>query len=191
MKRQQSLPEKRRAVAMDGAGRISVIDDAMPQLRPGTVLVEVRSSLVSPGTELGGVPERRKKPDAGRPPRPFGYGNAGTVLAVGEGCSGVEVGDRLACMGAGYAQHATHAVVPVNLTVPLPEGLSFEEAAFAHLAATSLWSVRRAAVEFGQNVAVFGLGLVGQMAAQMARASGAHVMVVDRLRSRLEIAEKC
>ncbi len=191
MQKRLSLPEMRRVAAIDGAGRISVIDDAVPELRPGTVLVEVRSSLVSPGTELGGVPGRRSDPDAGRPPRAFGYGNAGIVLAVGEGCSGVGVGDRLACMGAGYAQHATHAVVPVNLTVPLPEGLSFDEGAFAHLAATALWSVRRAGVEFGHNAAVFGLGLVGQIAAQIARAAGAHVMAVDRLRSRLEVAAKC
>jgi threonine dehydrogenase-like Zn-dependent dehydrogenase len=176
---------------MDGTGTIAVADDPVPELKPGSVLVEVKSCLVSPGTELGGVAARRENPDPDRPARPFGYGNAGVVLAAGEGCEGIEPGQRLACMGAGYALHATHVVVPRNLTVPLPEELSFDEAAFAHLAATGLWAVRRARVEFGHNAAIFGLGLVGQIAAQVARACGAHVMVVDRLPLRLEIAEKC
>jgi len=178
-------------VILDGAGRIAVREEPIPELKPGAVLVEVKSCLVSPGTELGGVAARRKNPDASRPPRPFGYGNAGAVLEVGEGCEEFKPGDRVACMGGGYALHASHALVPRNLTVPVPGELSFDEAAFAHLAATALWSVRRAEVEFGANVAVFGLGLVGQMAAQMARASGGHVMAVDRLPLRLEIARKC
>jgi NADPH:quinone reductase len=182
------IPAKRRTVTLDGTGTIAVSDDAIPELKPGSVLVEVRSSLVSPGTELGGVPARRESPDPERPPRPFGYGNAGVVLAVGEGCEEIAPGQKLACMGAGYAQHASHVVVPRNLTTAIPEELSFDEAAFAHLAATGLWAVRRARVEFGHSLAVFGLGLVGQIAAQAARASGAHVMAIDRLPLRLETA---
>ncbi|MFO7898301.1 MAG: zinc-binding alcohol dehydrogenase [Planctomycetota bacterium] len=79
----------------------------------------------------------------------------------------------------------------MNLTVPMPEGQSFDAASFAHLAATALWAVRRTEVVFGHNVAVFGLGLVGQMAAQLARLSGAHVMAIDRLAMRVEVAAAC
>jgi threonine dehydrogenase-like Zn-dependent dehydrogenase len=185
------LPEKRLVAALDGAGRVSVIEEPVPELRPGSVLVEVESSLISPGTELGGVPARRRDPDPEKPPRRFGYGNAGVVLAVGRDCPRIEPGQRLACMGAGYALHATHAVVPRNLTVPVPEGLSPDLAAFGHLAATALWAVRRARVEFGAHLAVFGLGIIGQVAAQVARASGAHVMAVDGLEFRREIARRC
>jgi threonine dehydrogenase-like Zn-dependent dehydrogenase len=184
-------PEHRRVVTLDGAGQFGVREERIPELKPGSVLVAVKSSLVSPGTELGGVPEKRRNPKPGAEARPFGYGNAGIVLKVGKDCPGLEPGQRVACMGAGYAYHATHAVIPRNLAVPVPEGLSFDEAAFAHLAATALWAVRRADIEFGQHVAVMGLGIVGQIAVQIARWSGAHVMGVDRLPLRLEIAGRC
>jgi threonine dehydrogenase-like Zn-dependent dehydrogenase len=177
-------------LTIDGTGRFAVVEERIPVVRPGTVLVEVRSSLVSPGTELGGVPEMRRKPDVRAPRRAFGYGNAGVVLRAGDGVKGIDKGARVACMGSGHALHATHAVVPVNLTAPIPEGLSFDEAAFAHLAATGLHAVRRGQVQFGNNTLVMGLGLVGQLTAQFARAAGAHVMGVDMIPMRLETARK-
>jgi threonine dehydrogenase-like Zn-dependent dehydrogenase len=181
----------RRVLTQDGAGRFAVAEEPVPGVRPGTVLVEVESCLISPGTELGGVAARREHPDPERGARPFGYGNAGVVLEVGEGVVGIETGDRLACMGGGYALHASHALVPVNLTSPVPEDQTADEASFAHLAATALWAVRRTQIEFGQNIAVFGLGIVGQIAAQLSRLSGAHVTAIDRLPPRIELARKC
>jgi len=181
---------KRKVAAIDGKGQFHVVEEPVPEPKAGEVLVEVAASLISPGTELGGVPKRRANPtDA--PPRPFGYQNAGTVVEVGEGVERFKPGDRVACMGGGYALHATHAVVPVNLTVPIPEGLSFEEAAFCHLAATALHAVRRGGPEFGENWAVAGLGVVGQLCAQFARLCGTHVAGLDRLPMRLEVAAEC
>jgi len=130
---------------------------------------------------------RRQNPKD-TPPAPFGYQNAGTVLKLGEGVTRFQVGDRVACMGGGYALHASHAVVPVNLAVPIPEGVSFEEAAFCHLAATALHAVRRAEPRFGENFAVSGLGLVGQLSVQFAKLSGTHVVGLDRFPKRLEVA---
>ena len=93
-------------------------------------------------------------------------------------------------MGAGYAQHADLACVPQNLCVPIPEGVSFEAASFAHLAATGLQAVRRAEPLFGENGRVMGLGLVGQLTAQLAQLSGCHVLGVDRFPLRLERAQQ-
>ena len=185
------MSDTRRVLTQDGAGRFAVIEEPVPEVKAGTVLVEVKSCLVSPGTDLGGTPGKRKNPDTERGPSPFGYGNAGVVLEVGDGVEGIEPGDRLACMGAGYALHASHVVVPVNLTCPIPDGQSFDDASFAHLSATALWACRRTQIEFGHNVAIVGLGIVGQIAAQLARLSGAHVMAVDRLPLRVEVAAKC
>ncbi len=185
------MAKMRKVVTLDGSGRIAVREEPVPEVAPGTVLVDVKAALVSPGTELGGVRAMRARPDASIPPRPFGYGNAGVVAAVGEGVRGIEPGMRLACMGGGYALHATQVVVPQNLTSPIPDGLSFEEAAFAHLAATGLHAVRRGEVVFGHHVLVMGLGLVGQLAAQISSASGAHVLGVDRLEMRRRLASEC
>jgi len=181
---------KRKVAAIDGKGQFHVIEEPVPEPRAGQVLVEVAASLISPGTELGGVARRRANP-SDAPPKPFGYQNAGTVIALGEGVERFEVGDHVACMGGGYALHASHAAVPVNLTVPIPEGVSFEEAAFCHLAATALHAVRRGAPEFGENWAVAGLGVVGQLCVQFARLCGAHVVGLDRLALRLEVAAEC
>ena len=101
------------------------------------------------------------------------------------------LGQRLACMGGGYAQHAGHACVPVNLAVPIPEGVSDEEAAFNHLGATALNAVQRGRIRLGENVVVYGLGVVGQLSAQIARAAGARVMAVDKFESRRKTAEAC
>jgi len=178
----------RTVAAIDGRGEFHVIQEATPEPAPGEVQVAVKASLISPGTELGGILARRADPtDA--PPKPFGYQNAGIVTRVGEAVERFRIGDRVACMGGGYAQHASHSVCPVNLTVPIPEGVSFEEAAFCHLAATSLHAVRRVAPGFGENIGVSGLGLVGQLAVAFAHLSGCHVVGLDRLAMRLDVAK--
>ncbi len=177
----------RKVAAIDGRGQFCVIEQAIPEPRAGEVQVEVKASLVSPGTELGGVPNRRKNPTDG-PPKPFGYQNAGVVMRVGEGVTRFRVGDRVATMGGGFALHATHTVAPVNLAVAIPEGLSFEEAAFCHLAATALHALRRAEPQYGENFAVCGLGVVGLLCVQFAKLYGTHVVGLDRFPKRLEVA---
>ena len=180
----------RKVVAFDGRGAISVIEQPIPQPGPGEILLEVRASMISPGTEMGGVVWHRENPSDAAP-IPFGYQNAGDVLAVGEGVTRWQVGDKLACMGINDALHATHSLIPVNLCVPIPEGVSYEEAASAHLGATALHAIRRAELQISEFVVVVGLGIVGQFAAQLARLSGAYVMALDRLPLRLEVARQC
>ena len=179
----------RRAAAIDGAGKISVIEEPIPQPKPGQVQIEVKASMVSPGTELGGIKGKREKPGDG-PPRPFGYSNAGVVIAQGEGCEDIPIGTRVACMGGGYAQHASHGCVPRNMAIEMPDEVSFEDAASNHLVGTALNAVRRMAPELGEHAAVVGLGLVGQFSSQLLRLSGVHVMALDRLPLRLKAADE-
>jgi len=182
---------KRKVVTIDGNGTISVIEDELRDYGPNELLVEVKASLVSPGTELGSVKQRREKAGAAKTePKPFGYQNAGIVLEKGESCESYEVGQRVACMGGGYGQHASYAVVPKNMAVPIPENVSFEEAAFNHLGATALQAVRRAQLQIGEYVAVVGLGIVGQIAAQLARLSGCRAIGIDLLPMRLKLAKE-
>ena len=110
---------------------------------------------------------------------PSGYSCAGVVVEVGQGVTDIHVGDRVACAGAGYANHAAVNVVPRNLVARIPDAVSFEEAAFATLGAIALQGVRRAEPGMGDRVAVLGLGLLGQITAQMLHAAGAVVIGVD------------
>ncbi len=165
---------------LDGAGRITVEDQPVPEPARGQVLVTVRACCISPGTELGSVPGRRREPNPAAAPRTFGYSNAGVISALGPGCEDLEVGTRVACMGGGFALHATHAVVPRNLAVPIPDAVTFEAAATNHLAATGLHAIRRGEFTLGEHVAVMGLGIVGHFASQFAALAGAHVLGVDR-----------
>lgn len=180
----------RKVAAIDGRGNISVIEEPMAAPKPGQVQIEVRASMVSPGTELGGVKRRRENPSDAAP-RPFGYSNSGVVIAQGAGCEDIPIGTRVACMGGGYAQHATHACVPRNMAVPIPDGVSDEDAASIHLVATALNAVRRGEFHLGEHIAVAGLGLVGQFTCQWARLSGCHVIGLDQLPMRLAVAGAC
>ena len=102
---------------------------------------------------------------------PSGYSCAGVVVDVGEDVAEIRKGDRVACAGAGFANHAGVNVVPRNLVALVPDGVSFEEAAFGTLGAIALQGVRRAEPGLGDRVAVLGLGLLGQITAQMLKAS--------------------
>ncbi len=185
-----SKARTRRVAAIDGSGRFVLVEEEVPSPGPGQVLVRHKATLISPGTELSGVLHMRQNPNPSAKPHKFGYSSAGIVEAVGEGCDDIPAGLEVACMGGGYALHSDYGVVPRNLLVPKPEGLSFEEAAFAHLAATSLQAVRRGDVRIGENVLVVGLGIVGQIAVQLACVAGAHVAAMDLLPTRRELAAR-
>ena len=185
------MPSTRSVGALDGTGRGCVIEQEVPALGRGCLLVKVRASLISPGTELGGAKRARANPDA-QPgtPRPFGYQNSGDVLEVGAGVTEFVPGDRVACMGGGYAQHTDYAVVPKNLCAKLPDDVSYEQGAYSHLAITSLNTIRRGEPELGEYLVVVGLGLVGQMAARLGQLAGMYVMGWDMVRFRCEMARQ-
>jgi predicted dehydrogenase/threonine dehydrogenase-like Zn-dependent dehydrogenase len=121
-------------------------------------------------------------------PQPLGYSCAGVVEEVGPGVVGFACGDRVACAGAGYANHAELVVVPENLAVPVPEGVSLEHAAFATLGAIALQSVRVSEPSLGEVAGVIGLGLVGQLVVQLLRANGCRVLGLDLKPRRVEQA---
>jgi len=108
-----------------------------------------------------------------------GYSSAGEVVAVAEGIREVGVGNRVACGGGGYASHAGFVYVPQNLLVNLPANVGDEDGAFACVGAVAMQAVRIAKVELGERVAVIGLGLIGQILAQILRANGCRVIGSD------------
>jgi len=119
---------------------------------------------------------------------PLGYSCAGVVLDVGGGVPGVQPGSLVACAGAGYANHAEVVAVPRNLLVPVPDGVSLEDAAFVTVGAIALQGVRIADVRVGEVCVVIGLGLVGQLTVQLMKAAGCRVFGIDIAPDKAELA---
>ena len=118
-----------------------------------------------------------------------GYSSAGTVIAVGEGVSDINPGDRVACAGAGHAVHAEFACVPRLLLARITsEAVTFDEAAFTTVGAVALHGIRTADVKLGDIVAVIGLGLLGQLMVQILKAAGCSVLGMDISSERTDLA---
>jgi predicted dehydrogenase/threonine dehydrogenase-like Zn-dependent dehydrogenase len=123
-------------------------------------------------------------------PVPLGYSSAGVVMEVGTGIHKFSPGDRVACIGAGYAVHAEYISVPENLCCRLPDGLPFEEGSFGMLGIIALHGIRCAGLSFGSSVAVIGLGLLGLLTVQILKSYGCKVTSTDIDSVKVEWAKK-
>ncbi|MBN1536608.1 MAG: bi-domain-containing oxidoreductase [Anaerolineales bacterium] len=121
-------------------------------------------------------------------PMVLGYSSAGEIITLGEGLNNYRVGQRVACAGGGYAVHAEYAVVPQNLMAAIPDQVSYEHAAFTTLGAIAMHGFRLTRVQVGEYIAIIGLGLVGLLAAGIAKASGCLVLGIDIDPRRIELA---
>ena len=163
-------------------------------LRPQEVLYRAVCSVVSAGTELAvfsGSHIGFSTPGATYPRIPFrpGYASAGVVEAVGSAITDVRPGDRVSVS----ARHEDWAVVdtPRRPFVRLPDSVTFEQACVARLAQISMQGVRLAKVRLGEHAAVFGQGVIGQLARQIVAVDGAATTIaVDLVDSRLDVARR-
>ena len=148
----------------------------------GEVLVETVSTLISAGTELGSQEQGRThdlKP---------GYSNTGRIIALGDQVEGFSLGDRVLSKGS-HASHVTVSTAPQSL-VKLPDEVSFDHGAYGVLGSVSMHGIRKACIEIGEFAVITGMGLVGQLALQLAAKSGCEILVaVDLVVERLEISE--
>lgn len=110
---------------------------------------------------------------------PLGYSCAGEVIEVGEGVTEFELGDKVACAGVGYANHAEIVSVPINLCVKLGANSNLKDAAYNTLGAISMQGVRQSDMRLGESCVVIGLGLLGQLTALILKASGVTVIGID------------
>lgn len=125
------------------------------------------------------------KPEEGSP---IGYSASGIVIEVGSKINDIEIGDRVACAGAGIANHAEYIEVPRNLLVKIPDEINFDLASTVTLGAIAMQGVRRADVKLGERVAVVGLGILGQITAQLLKANGCRVIGIDLDERRIQKA---
>jgi len=123
-------------------------------------------------------------------PTPLGYSSAGVVEQCGTAATEFSPGDRVACVGQGFASHAEFVSIPVNLAAQIPKGVTDDEAAFGMLGIIALHGVRSANLTFGSHVVVMGLGLLGLLTIQILRAYGCEVMAIDPALDKVELAKR-
>jgi 2-desacetyl-2-hydroxyethyl bacteriochlorophyllide A dehydrogenase len=154
------------------------------------ILLQTHCSLISTGTESI-VLRKNFAPGTHwdnwiRFPKYPGYSSVGTILQTGENVRDFAVGQRVATR----AEHRQFAVVPQDFVYPVPAALSDESAAWVAFGTIVQHGVRRPKIALGESVVVIGLGMLGQIAVQLARVCGAgEVIAIDTAPLRLEMAQ--
>ena len=120
----------------------------------------------------------------------LGYSCAGTVLAVGEEVTEFQPGDRVACAGAGYANHGEVNYIPRNLAVRVADNVPLDAASLTTIGAIALQGLRQSEVRLGETVAIIGAGLVGLLALQLSKAAGCRTVALDIDEQRVEAARR-
>ncbi|MCX7975233.1 MAG: bi-domain-containing oxidoreductase [Candidatus Aminicenantes bacterium] len=201
-------------------GKLYLGEVPAPEIISGYVLVRNRYSLISAGTERATVSaarasllgKARQRPDLVRMVlenmkkegiaqtlkkvktklgscRELGYSSAGEVLISMDTDNFFKPGDRVAC-GGGYASHAELILVPQNLVARVPDSVDLDQAAFTTVGAIALQGVRQADPKIGDLVCVIGLGLIGQITAQILKANGCLVFGVDVSERMIELGQE-
>jgi threonine dehydrogenase-like Zn-dependent dehydrogenase len=200
-------------------GQIRLLERDIPVVDKSSLLIRTAYSFISSGTEKSSVQHGKRstiskivsnphklgqaflvlkasgfkalmnKATSHSKPKELGYSCVGVVEQVGDSIDSFKKGDIVACAGAGRANHAEVISVPVNLAVKVPTGCPIKYAATVAAGAIALQGVRRSKVRMGENVAVIGLGLMGQITIQCLQIAGTHVIGFDLDRRRVRIAE--
>lgn len=151
----------------------------------GQVILKKRYSIISTGTELAclsGGESWFKMP--GVP----GYSCVGEIVKTADDVKDFSIGDTVFC----YGSHALYEVMPTGgIFLPVPKDIDPKWVPFVRMASIAATALRASTIEWGDTVAVTGQGLVGNMAAQLAKLQGAAVIAIDVLDSRLAVARKC
>ena len=176
---------KAQRVVWPSRAKVEVETFTLPSVGDDEVLVATECTLISPGTErafLLGLPNAQ-----GRYPTRPGYSNIGTVVEVGKAVTDCEIGDRVASTQG----HTSHFVTSPNRLLKITStDMPAEEAVFFNLGAIALQGVRKARIELGEATLVLGQGLIGLLAMQLSKLSGAlPIIAADLTDSRLEISK--
>lgn len=162
--------------AVTHQGNMIIRERSLPRPGDHQLLVRTEYSAISSGTESMVL---RGSNDGIR----LGYNSCGIVVERGDGANDFEIGQRIACYG--IETHAQYHLVSKYLAAPLPDHVDGEEAAFIGLGTIAIHALRQADLRFGETVVICGLGMLGQIAAQVAHAAAFRVIAFDRL------AERC
>lgn len=186
------------AVEYKAKGQMHFCELGSPtELGPTQALIATHYSGITNGTERHSMLGEHAWANAPFPSR-HGYQNVGRIAEVGGDVTVFKPGDWVYC--GHYIGHrgwivvdaagAPAAALGASLTVKLPDALDKQSCALLGVAGVAMRGIRRARVAPAQNVWVAGVGLIGQFAAQAARAVGARVTVGDISERRLAIAKE-
>ena len=159
--------------------KAELVEEAKPEPKAGEVVVRLVRSCISSGTEranITGVPDGATGIFGDENdmrvtwPRRGGYSSSGIVESIGDGVSSVKPGDRVAMS---WSWHKEYMNLPEGQVYRIPENVSFQDAAFAHISTFPAAAIRKCRLEFGESAIIMGQGVLGQLAVKLLRAAGA------------------
>ena len=175
------MAKMERLEKLEGVGNVKMVEAEIPSPGNDEVLIKVRRSLISRGSELF----RRYVMPGAIPPHMMGYSDAGDVIEVGDLVEGVVIGERSNVGGP----HAQYVVGPHG---NIPDGLDYEAATFIGLATSSVMWARTTPIKPGDVVVVLGQGIVGNLYMQAVRERlPSKVITVDANKLRCDISQQC
>jgi len=175
-----------RTVIIPAKGRAEVVEEELDtsHLQPNEAIIQAEASMISAGTELSRVFEIKK--GFSYPVRP-GYSAVGKVLAKGDGLTDLQVGDRVFYTGphASICRFSRGNRTQGPMIFKLPEGIGPQEGSLITLALVAISGVNSVEVRLGDRIGVFGMGMIGLLAALMLKKLGAEVVAID------PVVERC
>lgn len=160
---------------------IEIVEKEVPELKSSYLLIKTSYSVISPGTEIMALNSSKDREIN------LGYSAVGIVEECGEDVEGFKKGDIVACYGAPYVHHAEYLHVPKTLCSLVPANVDLKLAALAGIGAIAIHALRIGSLSFGEKVIVAGLGIIGQLIAQIADASAYEVYAYDLSSERTEL----
>jgi 2-desacetyl-2-hydroxyethyl bacteriochlorophyllide A dehydrogenase len=187
-----------RAIYFTAPGEVELREETLPAPSPDQVLVQAIASAISPGSELliyrGQFPPDlvvdESIPALGGQfafPLKYGYSAVGRVIQVGENVPGTWL-DQVVFA---FHPHQSHFLAAPAALIPLPAGFSAEEALFLPNMETAVSFLLDGRPLIGEQVAVFGQGIVGLLTtALLARLPLASLVTLDKYPMRREASLK-
>jgi 2-desacetyl-2-hydroxyethyl bacteriochlorophyllide A dehydrogenase len=181
------MPGGNQAVVFTKPLEVVIEDREIPTPKEGQLLIRTRRTMISTGTELtilnGQFPRDSAWAQYGKFPFVPGYNNVGEVVEVGPNVDRGWIGKRV----AGYGPHAQYVAEQADTIRTIHRDVPDDQVVFFTIAEIVMNGVRRGRIEWGDSVAVYGAGLLGQFTARFARMCGARpVFVIDVASSRLQ-----
>ncbi len=202
-----------RAVVLTAPKKLELKGVPVPSPGAGQVLIKVESTAVCRSDVSGYL---NKHPMI-QPPRIMGHECSGRVAALGPGVSHWKVGDEVVvetffyscgtCPGCRAGRYnvcndvkvighnvegafAEYALANASFIYEKPPEVSFDEGALTEPLSVGVHAIKRCGIGVGDFVVILGAGAIGLMVLQVAKASGAEVLIADLVDRKLELAKR-